>query len=146
MGSPLGLTLANFFLAHVQKKMFEMNLNYYPKLYLRYVDDIFSESIDNNSCSKFLDLLNSQDQNTKFIVKRPSTTIPFLDVKVTLKETGINSKIWRKPTHTGLLLNLSALCGQNGNLASFCVCKIALFVFAPKKCKLAPPIYCLIKK
>ena len=126
--------------------MFEINLNYYPKLYLRYVDNIFfSEFEDDNSCVKFLDLLNSQDHNTKFIVKRPSTTIPFLDVEITLNDTGINLKIWRKPTHTGLLLNLSALCGQNGNLASFCVCKIALSVFAPR-CKFAPPIYCLIKK
>ena len=109
MGSPLGPTLAIFFLALVEKKMFEMNLNYYPKLYLRYVYDIFSEFEDDNSCAKFLDLLNSQDPNTKFIVKRRSTTIPFLDVEITLNATGINSKILRKPTHTGLLLNLSTL-------------------------------------
>ena len=92
MGSPLGPTLANFFLALVEKKMFEMNLNYYPKLYSCYVNDIFSEFEDDNSCAKFLDLLNSQDQNTKFIVKRRSTTIPFRDVEITLNDTEINSK------------------------------------------------------
>ena len=42
MGSPLGPTLANSCLAHVEKKMFETNLDYYSLLYMRYVDDIFA--------------------------------------------------------------------------------------------------------
>ena len=73
--------------------MFEMNLNYYSKLYLRYVVDIFARFEDDNSGAKFLDLLNSQHQNIKFTVERPSTTIPFLDVEITLNDTEINTKI-----------------------------------------------------
>ena len=42
MGSPLGPTLANFFLAHIELKIFAEHKNYYPKLYCRYVDDIFA--------------------------------------------------------------------------------------------------------
>ena len=42
MGSPLGPTLANFFLAHIESKIFAEHKNYYPKLYCRYVDDIFA--------------------------------------------------------------------------------------------------------
>ena len=38
MGSPLGPTLANFFLAHIESKIFAEHKNYYPKLYCRYVD------------------------------------------------------------------------------------------------------------
>ena len=38
MGSPLGPTLANFFLAHIESKIFAEHKNYYSKLYCRYVD------------------------------------------------------------------------------------------------------------
>ena len=42
MGSPLGPTLANFFLAHLESKLFLKNEQMHPNLYLRYVDDVFS--------------------------------------------------------------------------------------------------------
>ena len=42
MGSPLGPTLANFFLAHLESKLFVNDEPIHPKLYLRYVDDVFS--------------------------------------------------------------------------------------------------------
>ena len=42
MGSLLGPTLANFFLAHLESKLFLKNEKMHPKLYLRYVDDVFS--------------------------------------------------------------------------------------------------------
>ena len=41
MGSPLGPTIANFFLADMKNKILQNNVDFYPKLYLRYVDDIF---------------------------------------------------------------------------------------------------------
>ena len=68
--------------------MFEMNKDYYPKLYLLYVDDILAVFEDNNSCATFFNLLSSQHQNTKFIVERSSTAIPFLDVEITLNDPG----------------------------------------------------------
>ena len=42
MGSPLGPTLANFFLAHLEQKMFNNVSDIQPKFYRRYVDDIFA--------------------------------------------------------------------------------------------------------
>ena len=42
MGSPLGPTLANFFLVTLRTKLLAQNLDCSPKLYLRYVDDIFA--------------------------------------------------------------------------------------------------------
>ena len=41
MGNPLGPTLANFFLAHIETTLFD-NISSKPDLYLRYVDDIFA--------------------------------------------------------------------------------------------------------
>ena len=56
MGSPLGPTIANFFLALMENKLLNSTLHFQPKLYLRYVNDIFAVFYDNTSCSEFLDL------------------------------------------------------------------------------------------
>ena len=53
MGSPLGPTLANFFLGHLEKKMFAQISLAAPKLYLRYIDDVCAIFDDNNSCTSF---------------------------------------------------------------------------------------------
>ena len=63
MGSPLGPTLANFFLATVETKLLTQNLDCSPKLYLRYVDDIFAIFEEEKSSSKFLEVLNHQHKN-----------------------------------------------------------------------------------
>ena len=41
MGGPLGPTLANFFLGHLETKLFN-GIDFGPSLYIRYVDDIFA--------------------------------------------------------------------------------------------------------
>ena len=41
MGSPLGPTLANFFLAHFENIFMSENLEFLPEKYVRYVDDVF---------------------------------------------------------------------------------------------------------
>ena len=110
MGSPLGPTIANFFLSHLENNILKRNSNFHPKLYLRYVDDIFAVFQDTASCSEFLELLNSQHNNIKFTVEHASETIPFLDVNIKITDSGVDTWIWRKPTHTSLLLNFGALC------------------------------------
>ena len=59
VGSPLALTLANFFLAHIENKLLGKQLDFHPKLYSRYIDDIFAVFDNSDHCIKFLDLLNS---------------------------------------------------------------------------------------
>ena len=110
MESPLGPTLANFFLAKMEKKIMSIASANHPLLYLRYVDDIFAVFKTNESCLKFLDILNSQHKNIKFTVKYGSELMCFLDVQIKVKENGCNTCTWRKTTHTGLLLNFDALC------------------------------------
>ena len=49
MGSPLGPTLANFFLAKMEKRIMSIASANHPLLYLRYVDDIFAVFETNES-------------------------------------------------------------------------------------------------
>ena len=81
-----------------------------PKLYLRYADDIFAVFPDDTSCSKFLDLLNAERKNIKFTLEHASEAIPFLDVEIKLTDSGLDTWVWRKPTHTNPLLNFFAFC------------------------------------
>ena len=55
MGSPLGPTIANFFLANM-----ENNADFHPKLYSRYVDDIFC--VFNNETPSDMKQLNKKYQ------------------------------------------------------------------------------------
>ena len=54
MGNRLGPTLANFFLEHSEKTLFENpdNKNELPKLYLRYIDDVYAVFQNKSSCLK----------------------------------------------------------------------------------------------
>ena len=55
MGSPLGPTIANFFLANMDNKILQNNADIHPKLYLIYVDDIFCVFNNETSSDRFLD-------------------------------------------------------------------------------------------
>ena len=113
MESPLGPTIANFFLADIENKILQNNADFHPKLYLRYVNDIFCVLNNEASSDKFLDLLNKQHKNIEFAVEHGCETLPFLDVEITITESGIETKIYRKQTHTNLLLNFNAICPIN---------------------------------
>ena len=80
-----------------------------PKFYSRFVD--FFVVFDNDSSSlSLLNLLNSQYKNKKFTMESAAQCISFLDVCIKVNNENIETWIWRKPTHTGLLLNYNAYC------------------------------------
>ena len=109
MGSPLGPTLANFFLAHIETKLLDSYVCP-PKFYSRFVDDCFAVFNNDSSSLNFLNLLNSQHHNIKFTMESAIQCISFLDVCIKVNDDNIETWIWRKPTHTGLLLNYNANC------------------------------------
>ena len=113
MGSSLGPTLANMFLAHVEcNKLFnDVNCNpvFYPKLYLRYVDDCFAIFNSESDSEEFLNVLNSQHSNLQFTVEVGSNSLLFLDVLVKIDTNSFVTSVYRKETHTGVLLNFNAV-------------------------------------
>ena len=110
MGSPLGPTIANFFLAETETRLLQQQLNSAPKVYFRYVDDIFA--IFNNEADnmEFLDRLNSQHKNLQFTMEKSTNTLPFLDMELKIHNNNLQSWIWRKPAHTGVFLNFKVIC------------------------------------
>ena len=115
VGSPLGPTIANFFLANMENKLLQNNADFHPKLYLKYVD-IFCVFNNETFSDRFLDLLNKQHKNIKFTEEHGSETLPFLNVEVNITEFDIERKIYRKLTQTNLLLNFNAIWPINWKL------------------------------
>ena len=114
MGSPLGPSIANFFLGHLEEKKLFTNGNINPKLYVRYVDDIFAVFGKNESFQPFLHHINSQHPNIKFTVEESVNNIlPFLDTCIELKGDYFESFVYRKKTNTNVLLNAEATCPVN---------------------------------
>jgi hypothetical protein len=109
MGNPLGPTFANCFLAHLEKDFFKHTFS--PKFYSRYIDDIFCVFSSSNDCDKFLDFINSVHPNLKFTVEKGNRGLAFLDTFVEIDSKNIcHTKVYRKPTFTGLILNRFSSC------------------------------------
>ena len=109
MGSPLGPTLANFFLGHLEKVSIFENINCKPKFYVRYVDDIFAVFDDDESKLAFFNHLNSIHPSLRFTMEEGTDRLPFLDTEVRLVDGGVETSLYRKKTHTGVFLMFSAV-------------------------------------
>lgn len=109
MGSPLGPTFANLFLAHLEKNW--QNTPNSPVSYCRYVDDIccvFDNSVQDHV--SFLRFLNEQHPNLRFTSEIGPRSLSFLDVNIDVQNGKPIFSIFRKETYTGLLLNFHAFC------------------------------------
>ena len=96
-----------------ENKFLKTRSEYHPKVYLRFIDDIFAVFDKDEKCSKFFNLLNTQHKNIKFTMEHSLETIetiPSLDVEIKINYTGIKTWVYRKPTNTNLFLNFNAMC------------------------------------
>ena len=109
MGGPLGPTFANFFLGHIEKTLFA-NIDFGPKNYGRYMDDIFAVFHSEEHKQAFFNHLNNQHPKMKFTVEDSiSNILPFLDTKFRVTDNGIETEVYRKPTHTNVFMNFKAI-------------------------------------
>ena len=67
MRSYLGSTLANAFLCHYETEWLDScPIEFQPKLYKRYVDDIFVVFLSRDHVQKFIDYMNTKHPNIHF--------------------------------------------------------------------------------
>ena len=127
MGSPLGPTLANVFMCHMEKKWLQdCPMDFKPVLYRRYVDDTFLLFNDFSHINLFLEFLNSRHPNISFTCDNEQDLIlPFLDIKIKRDADHFTTSIYRKPTFTGLLTKFYdfAPMEYKENLISTLVCR-----------------------
>ncbi|KAG8301980.1 hypothetical protein J6590_108521 [Homalodisca vitripennis] len=98
MGNPLSCFIANIFLAKFELNA-KQNMTYFPRVWLRYVDDIFAIFNKNQDLQNFINQLNTFYPTIKFTCEiETNSSLPFLDVLVKRNNGDIEYDIYRKPT------------------------------------------------
>ncbi len=113
MGSRLSLVLANTFLEEMEVSVLQ-NIPVQPKLYVRFVDDIFVLYDESEfSITDFLDTFNDQHCDIHLTLERENRrALPYLDLLIWrryaaggLIQEGLDLSIHRKSTHSHKFLN-----------------------------------------
>ena len=95
MGSPLGRSLANAFLAHEQIWLNDCPDEFKPVYYKRNVHDIFALFRSSHQFEKFNEYLNTKHANTKFISeKEVNGSLPFLDMLISQNKEGVTTTVY----------------------------------------------------
>jgi hypothetical protein len=110
MGSPLSLVIANFYMEDYEKAALE-SAPLKPRCWFRYLDDTFVIwQHGPDKLKEFLHHLNSIHQSIQFTMETESEGhLPFLDLDIYRRPDGsLAHKVYRKPTHTNLYLNVKS--------------------------------------
>ena len=100
MGTRMAPQYANIFMADLEEKVLNQTHNQ-PRLYLRYIDDIFMVwTHGEESLKLFHEKLNKEDPNIKLTLEYSQSQVHFLDTTITIKNSNISTSLYRKPTHS----------------------------------------------
>ena len=101
MDTPLRPLLANVFMCSIEDKLDQDGK--LPSYYRRYVDDTFTIMSDIASAGALLDTLNNCHPPAKFTMEvERNSSLPFIGVELLNLAPRIKTKVYVKPTHTGL--------------------------------------------
>ena len=101
MGSPLGPSLANAFLAHYEQIWLnDCPDEFKPVYYKRYGDDIFARFRSPHHLEKFNEYLNTKHANIKFRLK--------LAVLISRNNKSFTTTVYHKPTFSGVYSNFNS--------------------------------------
>ena len=104
MGSPLGPLMANAFMCSIEERL--LNQGKMPNFYKRYVDDTFSIMPNVETAEAFLSTLNDSHPSISFTMELATNgKLPFLGVEIVKHMSRLETKVYKKPTDTGLLLH-----------------------------------------
>ena len=97
--------MANTFMCNIEEQL--INQNKMPVFYNRYVDDTLSKMTDVSSASELLSTLNGIHPSVSFTAMEleDNGKLPFLGMVIIRNGPRLDTKVYRKPTDTGLLLH-----------------------------------------
>ena len=107
MGSNRGPLMANVFMCHLEEKLARDGMVCSP--YKRYVDDTLVRMPNTDAAADFLTTLNALHPSLKFTMELPADNItPFIGIEIIKNGTELETRVYRKPTNTGLLLHFQS--------------------------------------
>ena len=105
MGLPLGPLTPNTFMCNDEKQ--PETKNKMLEVYKCYVDDMLSIMTHVKTASEFLMTLNSSHPSIDFTIDlKENCRLPLLGMQVMRNGCSLNTKVFQKPTDSGLLLTL----------------------------------------
>ena len=111
MGSPIGPLFANFYAGDLEENVFN---NYFqkPRIYTRYVDDIFLQIDTEEQIIQLKDIFEQQSILKFTYEMNIGNKLPFLDILVDSAETQFKTTIYRKPTNFGTCMSGAGECTE----------------------------------
>ena len=106
-------------MAHMENQRLINDVESFPKLYLRHIDDIFLKFDDDQPCTGILKKLNIQRFNVSFTLEQGERAIPFLKVGSKINRDIFDTWTLKKPSNTGLMLNFNAFCPKFSKKRSY---------------------------
>ena len=104
MGSPLGPLMANTFMCSIEDRLQDQGK--LPEFYKRYVDDTLSIMPNVETAESFLSVLNEIHPSVSFTMELGEHgKLPFLGTEIRKCNGRLETRVYRKPTDTGLLLH-----------------------------------------
>ncbi|KAI5743391.1 hypothetical protein M8J77_017676 [Diaphorina citri] len=115
MGNPISPVMSNIFMETLEKSTLHQTVTCKPKIYKRYVDDIFLIFDTMDNLDTFFELCNTKHPRIKFTKEiERDNQIPFLDVLITRKTpTTIELSVYKKPTHSNTYVNYNSNCNPS---------------------------------
>ena len=108
MGIKFAVVGSNLVVAYKEIKLFALLLQIYPqdfvdfllRNYFRFLDDIFHKWLENFGIKQFYNLINSLDEDFRFIFENLSRTLNFLDIQLKIINNTLVFDIYYKPTNS----------------------------------------------
>ena len=121
MGTKMAPSYANLFMGVLEKQMLS-SYKHKPLVYFRYIDDIFMIWTDGeDSLNDFLTHCNNQNENFQFEQTISNTSVPFLDVSVTLEGGKLITDLYCKSTDKHQYLYYTSCHPKNTKTSLPCI-------------------------
>ena len=112
MGSPLGVTFANYYMCNLENEVSESDPTLKPTIYCRYVDDCFLVVETQHQLDRLVDAFQSNSVLNFTIEKSSNHTFHFLDVNIEQQEGIFKTDVYKKDTNSGINLHTDSECPE----------------------------------
>ena len=110
MGSALGPTFADFYMCHIENKIFSEHPELKPIIYVRYVDDCFLLLENMEQLERIKQKFEAESVLKFTYEKEKSKSLSFLDCLVNRSNNKFTTSVFVKSTNLGDCLNFNSIC------------------------------------
>ena len=115
MGSPLGVTLASFYIVDLESKVFQDDPSHKPSIYVRHVDDCFMVVKSDEHLEQIVRAFKENSVLNFTTETDIDKKINFLDVHVNAEDGRFTTSVYKKKTNKGIYIHARSECPDQHN-------------------------------